>query len=112
MKLSIKSISMIALMAVGQTAHSAGTGTVDIDTISVGSTGIVYLETLQSQINPANCSESRYAIDTELPGARHMYMLALTARVSNLSLNISIDNNRCVIIGSKSYPKVFNMVTR
>ncbi len=112
MKSSIKTIFLASLLSIGHNAYSAGTGTVDIDTISVGSTGIIYLETLQSQINPANCSESRYAIDTELPGARHMYMLALTARVSNLSLNISIDNNRCVIIGNKSYPRVFNMVTR
>lgn len=94
----------------------AGTESADYDTvssISIGSTGTLYIFMDNSEINPGNCAnEGRYALSADSEQYKIIYAQILTAMVAGYEVKFAIYDDECVDAKSKSYPSVARSAMR
>lgn len=113
MKYVIRIAALVAIFTCSFTAHSAGSGIVNLTTLSVGISGDVFVETDGNHTNPAGCSNAtRYVIQSEIGGAKSMLAILLTARASALPVSLAIHNTNCESIGANTYAVIFNVSLR
>jgi len=97
----IKSIMLVALLsATFSISAFAGTERSDwrtINSITVGSTGHLYVYGAGAEINPAFCTglTSRYALPTDHPAYNRLYALILSGWLSDFEFRATVLDDSC-----------------
>lgn len=110
MKLLATLLVTAALFTTPLVTHAAGTGIVDVKSVSVGISGDLFVETTGGHTNPGGCTNTtKYIINSDIGGAKSMLAILLTARASALPVALAIHNTSCQTIGAQTYATIFNV---
>lgn len=103
-----------ALIAGAMAFGSAHAGTVSADydkvsSISIGSTGILYIFMVEDEINPGFCNKpGRYALAADSEQYNIIYAQVLTAMAAGYPLRFAINDDSCIA----DYPSVSRSAMR
>ena len=109
-------ITFASLLALTSYAANAGTVSADYDkvsSISIGSTGTLYIFMEESEINPGMCaSGGRYALAAANSQYNIIYAQVLTAMAAGYELKFAINDDSCLSTTSTQYPSVSRSAMR
>ena len=107
MKRGIKLLALACLLVGSTIAHAASTAAVNVTSVSVGSSGDVFIQTSGAFVNQGCTNTTRYLLPNDHAAKKELLAILLTAAAAGNTVVIAV--NGCTQVGGQTYSSAYNV---